>query len=242
MTCRSCGFFLQSFSRPQTSDSPVGAWWPFIQRPQLCLWGVAGPGGQGAHPAAEPCPALGPLKTAVTGHSVHGSKQHSVRGVSFRRPKRVAGSRGQVESHRVRLPDPPDLIPQACRHHSEASVKHCSSLPIRPASPVSSMSPCVTRGLGAGQHLCRWWSQCGSGLRTPRRPAPRGPSTSVQRECMCRRQLQGPRCSTWSGRNPAAWAGSLECDGQHLHLCASPGRPAAPGLPACGFKGRPAWP
>lgn len=40
MTCRRrCGFFLQSFSRPQTSDSPVGAWWPFIQQPQLCLWG-----------------------------------------------------------------------------------------------------------------------------------------------------------------------------------------------------------
>lgn len=42
MTCRRrCGFFLQSFSRPQTSDCdlPVGAWWPFIQRPQLCLWG-----------------------------------------------------------------------------------------------------------------------------------------------------------------------------------------------------------
>ena len=41
MTCRRrCGFFLQSFSRPQTSDSPVGAWWPFIQRPQLCLRGL----------------------------------------------------------------------------------------------------------------------------------------------------------------------------------------------------------
>ena len=33
-----------------------------------------------------------------------------------------------------------------------------------------------------------------------------------------------------------------ECDGQHLHLCASPGCPAAPGLPTCGFKGRPPWP
>ena len=56
--------------------------------------GVAGLGGQGAHPASELCPALGPVKPSVTGHSVHESKQHSVTGVSLQRPKRVAGSRG----------------------------------------------------------------------------------------------------------------------------------------------------
>ena len=67
-----------------------------------------------------------------------------------------------------------------------------------------------TRPGGRSASLQMVESECGSGLCAPRRPTPRGPSTSVQRECKCRWQLQGPRCSIWSRRNPAAWAGSLQ--------------------------------
>lgn len=143
-------FFFEIFFPPQTSDSPVGARWAIHPAAPALPLGVAGPGGRGAHPAAEPCPAVGPLKTAVTGHSVHGSEQHSDGGL-FPKAQEVAGSRRQAESHRVggsltlqAAAHPPTLIPLACGHHSETSVKRCSSLPVRPGSPMSSMSPCMT--------------------------------------------------------------------------------------------------
>ena len=40
MTCRRrCGFFFKSFSRPKPVTCLLVPGEPFIQRPQLCLWG-----------------------------------------------------------------------------------------------------------------------------------------------------------------------------------------------------------
>ena len=115
---------------------------------------------------------------------------------------------------------PPTLIPLVCRHHSETSVKRCSSLPTRPASLVLSMSPCATRGLGA-QSASLWTVESESmGVGCARRGGLHlGGRVHRSRENTHAGGSAGSKMlglesqeSSFMSRFPP------ECDSQHLHL------------------------